>query len=201
MHHLMNNLRLFLSLLALLVLTGCLGLKAKPDPSRYYVLGGGAGAGGRTEINCAKMVIVGPVTLAGHLDNPRIARRIGEHEIDYSDWHFWGAPLSRAVPRRLISSLSGAMPDTCVFSYREASPDQNSIRLELSIEQFELTDSSTAVVAASWRITSGAEKKRRQGRAQVIRPYQTGQDEFGSGVQALTVALDDLAKKIAADLP
>jgi len=199
MNYLMNTLRTLPALLASLVLTGCFALKARPDPSRFYVLGSGSETNRNLKADCPRQVLVGPVTLAGHLDRPRIATRTGENEILYSEWHFWAAPLVRALPRELINSLAAAVPDACVFSYRKATPVDGSLHLELLIDHFEMTSNGNVIVAANWDVTSNGEK-RRQGRARISRPYEMGVDEFGSGVQALSVALDELSKKIAEDL-
>jgi len=200
MNQLMKTLRLLPVLLAVIISTGCLGLKAKPSPSRFYVLGTGSRTSEPGELLCKRLVLVGPVTLAGHLNNAKIALRLGENEIDYVEWCFWADPLSRALPREFIASLSNALPDNCVFSYRKASPDENSVQLELSVDQFEMTDRGNVVVAASWSLTSGSGKIRRQGRTRITRPYEVGNEEVVSGVQALTTALDDLAQKIAEEL-
>jgi uncharacterized lipoprotein YmbA len=189
---------MLLSLTALLILTGCLGLDPKPDPSRYFVLRDTPAQTTAAPVDCGRTVLVGPVTLAGYLNNPKIALRRGANEIGYQAWDFWAAPLSRSLPRELISSLAVALPDTCVSSYRRASVDATSIQLEILIEQFEMTDNGNVVVAASWGATSDNGAKRRQGQARVTRSYQSG--DVVSGVQALTVALDELAKKIAEDL-
>ena len=196
----MKTLQLLPVFASLVILTGCLGLEAKPDPSRFYVLGGGFRETAPEQVDCSDLVRVGPVSLAGHLDNPKIVRRVGENEIQYFDWRFWAAPLSRALPGELIASLKTALPNTCVSSYRDASPGENSAQLELLVEQFELTNEGNVIVSASWGITSGHLDSRRQGRATVSRAFEPGTDEVVSGVRALTIALGDLAKIIAEDL-
>lgn len=200
MKHFLNILRVLPMVALSVTVTGCLGLKPKPDPSRYYVIGSGVQNAAAQGGDCEERVILGPVVLAGHLDNPKIARRSGENEIVYYDWTFWAEPLPRALPRELLSSLEKVIPEACVFSYRRATPDDESIQLAVTIEQFEMTDNGNAIVSATWDVSSDAWETRRRGSARISRPYDAGADEIVSGVQALTAALADLSKKMAGDL-
>jgi uncharacterized lipoprotein YmbA len=186
--------------LGLLILTGCLGFKAQPDPSHFYVLGVGAAATTSDPVDCKKILRLVPVTLAGHLNNSKIALRRGENEIDYMAWDFWAEPLIRALPREFIASLGRAMPDTCVFSYRRASATATSVQLEMLVEQFEMTDNGEVVASVSWAVTSDDGKSRRQGSTKVTRAYEKGTDGVVSGVQALTGALNEIAQKIAKEI-
>jgi uncharacterized lipoprotein YmbA len=189
-----------LVLLGPLLLSGCLGLDPKPDPSRYFDLGGGTTRPERVEADCTRQVLVGPVTLAGHLDDTKIARRVGENEIRYADWEFWAEPLVRALPRELGRSLERVMPDTCVSDYRMASPSEASVQLELVISRFEMTDDAEVLVDAGWRVFRSGESEGRQTTIRFSKAIDGDSSDVSAGVQAMNLALDDLAAAIAKDL-
>lgn len=183
-----------------LLFNGCLGLKPKPDPSRYYVLGTGSQQAKARQLECARRILVGPVRFAGHLDDPRIARRVETNEIVYSNWSFWAEPLARAFPRELISSLEQAMPEVCFFDFRSASTREGDVSLDVSVEQFEMTNGERVVAAVKWTLWTVGDSNKYQGSVRLSKSVEGDEDEVLSGILALNRALDEVAGAIAADI-
>lgn len=192
---------LFAVLLMSVFLTGCFSLKPQPDPSRFFVLGEAVTTATKGGLDCPRIVLVGPVRLAGHLESTRIAQRHGAHEIVYFDWDYWAESLSTAVPAQLITRLENRLPDVCVASYQTLAPKTNTIQLAVFVDQFEMTENQEVVAAMRWTITDPDDPKTvKQGETRMRRTNTGTHGDVASGVAALSNLLDELADQLAGEL-
>lgn len=196
-----KHLTLALSVVTLAVSVGCLKLKPRTDTTRFYVLGDGTGPSLSPPSQCARTVLIGPVRVASHIDQPTIIERVGANEVRPLEWHRWAELPGRSLPPALVTRLAGRLPDTCVISYARSTPGTNSLQVEVEIDRFELASDKQALLAARWRIfTPGLDKRDAQGAGRFVQAFTSGTNRVAAGVAALTETIDQLAKQLADDL-
>ena len=193
--------------LPLALVTTAVGLTAgcfspRADATRFYVLGDATDLVAKAPAaTCARMVLVGPVRVATHVDQPVIVERVGANEVRLLEWQRWAELPGRALPSALVTRLAAGLPDVCVVSYARATPGTNSVQVEIEIERFELRAENQAVLAARWRIfTPGAGGKGAQHSGRYEQSFAGGTNRVAAGVAALTETVDRLAKQLADDL-
>src|SRR5690606_38898126 len=120
--------------------------------TRFYVLEAVAPDAAPTDAGCSRTILIGPVRLAGHLEQPAVVERLGDHEVRYLEWHRWAEPLTQVVPRTLVRRLAAELPDACVAGYQRVTPGADTVQVEIEIDRLELTAANEAVLTASWRI-------------------------------------------------
>lgn len=189
------------ALLASLV-TGCVNLAPQTDATRFYVLEAATPGATAADAGCSRTILIGPVRLAGHLEQPAVVERLGDHEVRYLEWHRWAEPLTQAVPRTLVRRLAGELPGACVAGYQRVTPGANTVQVEIEIDRLELTAANEAVLTTSWRIFKPGEK----GVAQRIGTtfstgFDPGTNRVAAGVSALSAQFDQLARTLAGELP
>lgn len=196
------KLRSILAFLCLGVLVGCLNLDPKPDPTRFYVLTGAASTETNTS-DCSRTVLIGPVRVAGSLDQPAIVERVSDTEVRFLEWHRWAEPLVQGIPRSLIPRLATRLPGNCVLAFQRATPGTNSIQIEVEIDRFELAPDNRATLTARWRILNPApgDQAPTIGAGTFSTSFEAGTNRVAAGVAGLSATLDQLAERIARDLP
>ncbi|MGC9451514.1 MAG: PqiC family protein [Oceanipulchritudo sp.] len=102
-----------LLLSGILLLAGCADLDVftpMPDASTFYILGRqGFENNPPARLEDGTAILVGPVRIAQHLEQPRIVSYGGANQLHYSDLHRWGEPLEEGVNRILLRRLSGEL--------------------------------------------------------------------------------------------
>lgn len=187
------------ALLAGLV-TGCVNLAPQTDATRFYVLEAATPDATAADAGCSRTILIGPVRLAGHLEQPAVVERLGDHEVRYLEWHRWAEPLTQAVPRTLVRRLAGELPGACVAGYQRVTPGADTLQVEIEIDRLELTSGNQAVLAASWRILKpgGSGVTQRSG-ANFSAGFEPGTDRVAAGIAALSTQMDQLVKALAAE--
>lgn len=192
---------LVFSTLVLGLASGCVSLDPQADRTRFYVLAAAAPDAAAADAGCSRTILIGPVRLASHLEQPAIVERLGDHEVRYLAGHRWAEPLTQAVPRTLVRRLAGALPDACVAGYQRVTPGADTLQVEIEIDRLELTAANEAVLAASWRIFKPGESGRaRRNEATFSASFEPGTDRVAAGVATLSAQFDQLARTVAADL-
>jgi uncharacterized lipoprotein YmbA len=189
-------------MLALLtgLVTGCVNLAPQGDPTRFYVLEAVTPDAAPADAGCSRTILIGPVRLAGHLEQPAVVERVGEHEVRYLAWHRWAEPLTQAVPRTLVRRLAGELPEACVAGFQRVTPGPDTVQVEIEIDRLELTAGNQAVLAASWRIFKpGASGLAQRNAATFTASFDPGANRVATGVAALSTQMDQLVKALAAE--
>lgn len=182
-------------------LAGCVNLDPQPDPTRYYVLDDPAEPGLTPPADCPRVVLVGPVRVAGYADQSVVVERRGEHEIVPLALHRWAEPPGQALPRVLTSRLARALPGVCVAPLSRRTPATGTIQLEAEITRFELTDQDQAVVAVRWRAFEPGHANVEQGGVVTgTQSFTAGDQRIAAGVGALSRALDETVRQLGAQL-
>ena len=189
------------ALLAGLV-TGCVNLAPQTDATRFYVLEAATPDATAADAGCSSTILIGPVRLAGHLEQPAVVERLGDHEVRYLEWHRWAEPLTQAVPRTLVRRLAGEVPGACVAGYQRVTPGADTLQVEIEIDRLELTSGNQAVLTASWRIFKPGESGVTQrSRANFSASFEPSANRVAAGIAALSAQFEQFARALAADLP
>lgn len=193
------SLTAFAAVLVAASLSGCVNLDPQPDPTRYYTIDP-AGPATESAASPTGNVLVVVVTTAGYLEQPSIVERQGGHEIAPLPLHRWAEPLAQALPRAIARRLQGAMPDTFVTpDQRRFSPVKHPT-VYVSVEQFELSSGNEAVVRLQvmHSVPVDEEKPRSSRTFVATRAFPPEGDRISAGVSALSEALDQVLRELAA---
>ena len=108
----------------------------------------------------ATTVLIGPVKLAGYLDQPRMIRRQSATRIDAIPDHQWGGDLSEMITAKLVTEIGSLLKPSPVLSYPNQSNSPGGRRVAVDILRFEATESgenvekggAIAIVEARWTV-------------------------------------------------
>jgi hypothetical protein len=187
----------YLTLAALaagLLLAGC----AATTPTRFYTLSSLVVPPGEAAKGLPHLAVgVGPVTLPEYLNRPQIVTRAGSNRIILADFDSWAEPLDGLFARILTENLSLLLGTDDVVPL----PLRRTIRLdydvEVSVTRFDVDSAGHAVLDARWVVYRDADGERvHSARSTIVEPAPT--DDQAAGVQALSQALGDLSRQIAA---
>lgn len=110
-------------------------------------------------------ILIGPVKLAGYLDQPRLIRRQSETRINAVPNHQWGGNLSEMINSKLVAEIGCLLKPSPVLSYPSQSIFPGGRRVAVDILRFESTVSGTketnakiAIVEARWTVFDLANK-------------------------------------------
>lgn len=90
----------------LLALPGCLIPEAQPDRTHYYVLNGRPAAEAPAPAASAWRVAIRPIAVPEFLRSRKIAVRVAENEVRYSEEARWAEPLEAGLTRALGDDLA-----------------------------------------------------------------------------------------------
>lgn len=140
-------LKSFLTLVAVIVLTGC----AASPVLRTYVLGSPAAPDPGVINEAGRPVIEVPtVALPDYLDSTDILLRNGQNELTPSSTGRWGERLSLGITHTLEVDLAKRLPGVLVT--HTSVPGQPSVSLLVNVEAFDVHPDGECVLAARWTI-------------------------------------------------
>lgn len=125
-----------LVILGAALLSGCINLDPKADPSRFYMLGVGE--------SCSQTRSLGlnPINIPEYLSKPYVAKREG-YEIKYNQIDRWAEPLKVSI-ERVLSEYMGAVSPPWPVGYAP----ENSV--SVTILDF-IEEGEVVVLKASWQ--------------------------------------------------
>ena len=178
------------------ILSGCLGLSPKTDPSHYYSMN--ASPENEATVNDSD-VSVGliPVEVPSYLNRTPILIRKGDHEISVSQLHRWAEPLDKGIHAVLAESIAHDLHTRSIPSsfWTQTSPPQ--FVVAISFQHFEATDDNEVVMSANWRLTRSSDGKEIASRIEIIkRPCTTTPPDYEEIVSALGDCLRELSGRI-----
>jgi len=181
------------------LLSGCVNLKAPPDPTRYYLLNGSADIDALAEnpIGSAPIVRLDPIEVDPYLDTPYMVLRVQQYEVQFSDIHRWGENLTDNIWRALARDMlaTGKVSDV-VQTYDEKADYVISVH----VHRFEGKPPDIAHLQATWEL--------KDSRGRVL--FSTWHDDLNHGwsfqnyghlAEKLDESLQTLAEAMAAKLP
>jgi uncharacterized lipoprotein YmbA len=175
--------------------------KAKPDPTRFYVLTSlseMASSGdvlpvypGRGDLSIG----LGPIRLPGYLDREHIVTRESPNRIDVSEFDRWAEPLATNVKRVLAKNLSTLLGTGMIYIY-PFSRYSHDYEIQIDVLRFETIDDRSAELAARWSIKDGKTSQILDTRDSNVKKPARSWSVAGS-VEALSEALGELSSQIA----
>jgi len=190
-------------LLLALGATGCLHLKSRPDPARFYVLEPipGHAATPTSGDSNRVAVLLTRIDLPEYLTRPGIVVREGDARVHLSDVHFWAEPLRDGATRVLREDLATRIESDQVEPTDGRRPRGPHLEVQVAFTRYELNIEQQAVLEARWRILAQPEGKLlRSGTSLVQKDFPTILDDYSPGILALSECLSRLADDLAAAL-
>ncbi len=147
-----------------------------------------------------KPVTVGQVTIPRIVDKPQLIRRVSADQITLFDFDRWASPLDDNTRRVFTIDLDHALPPGSVIR-SDGSPYDTSIGvIDLEIDRFDSDPAGTLTFDVSWSLTRGNPQQTIERRSEHITESASGQGAAPIA-DAMSRAVNDLAQKVAAQLP
>lgn len=178
--------------LVLAVLAPACMLRARPDPTRFYVL---AASASDPPPPGALAVGLGPITMPGYLQHAMLVRRPDSLQIAYSDVDRWAEPLPALFGRTLGQDLAAVLGARIVpYPWSRSTPVDVVVRVDVTA--FEANAENDAQLAACWTVrdTRGTTPCHEE-----CSTFVTGVEgrDTDALVIALSRAVDELAHRLA----
>jgi uncharacterized lipoprotein YmbA len=186
-----------------LLLTGCLGLKPDPDPSRFFVLSPlPAGGADVSPVPADGGLRLGlrAVRIPAYLEPSSLAVRQNDQEILYLEFHQWAERLGKGIQRVLANNLALLLPSNRLQlnAWRR---DEVDLELSVWVERFEVDAQGVATLQARWEITSpGADRKTRTGQTRLTREGPAPEADPGGAVATLSELLAQWSRALVQEL-
>jgi uncharacterized lipoprotein YmbA len=187
-----------LSVVALLVLSGCLG---STPPTQFYLVPAltspdpaPLASTGRRDLTLG----VGPVTVPPYLDRPQLVTRTSRARLVLADFDQWAAPLQDTIARVLAENLALLIPTERVLLHpwsRTIDPDY---QVTVEVLQFDRGPGSQVVLAARWSLLDRDAKE--LGLRTSRLSLAAGGADYEAAVTTMGRALELLAHDIATTL-
>ena len=178
------------TMIALLACAACLG--PREDLSAFFLLSPAPPQAAAAPV--ATRVGLGPIALPGYLDRAQIVVRLSDNQVALSDADRWAEPLVDNLQRTLEENLTGLLPGASFVAYPWYPSEAPDHAVAISFRRFETDAAGTAVLDATWELTSGG--ARIDGRSTRIEETAAAPDRV-SGVAAQSRALARLSEEIA----
>ncbi|KPQ24002.1 MAG: hypothetical protein HLUCCA13_11680 [Halomonas sp. HL-48] len=180
--------RIMLMLLLPLLLSAC--ASSSPSASRY-VLPGGELTSGPSEPE--GVVEVSAPRLPHYLDVEGIIMQTDDITLQEANGHQWAEAIGRQLERGLRARLSAALPSWRVV--RDASGDEQAIRLRLEVDQFQGRHDGSAIASGQWQLLNA------QGDVLAMESFNAdtplAEDGYPALVRALGKSWDRVGEQIA----
>jgi hypothetical protein len=176
------------------LLGACSFLRAKPDPSRYYVLTQLPGDPGAVAASKGPAVGIGPVVLPRYLARPELVLRVAPNEIRPSEYDLWASSLQSQVERTLAANVATLLASDRVVVY----PWYRGVALDfvvrVDVARFE-PDEDGAHLIARWVIVDGRGTMVRSGDTDLHEPMASR--NAVAAAAAMSRALGGLSREVA----
>jgi len=178
----------------LLVLGGCGGT----PPSRFYLLDPASPA--EAPARAGPRVFVDRPTVAQYLDRPQLVRRIGEHEIAFTEFDIWAESLDAVMLRAVVDGLAAKFGSDRVQATPALRDTDAAVRLTLDVLRLDTDASDTIVLDARWTLLAGADERfAGTGRERIVEPVPepvTAEARVAASSRAVQRLVDLLAAAI-----
>ena len=183
-----------LAILVLLSASGCLNLKPKADPVRYFVLHPITESVEVERVAADGLRLgIAPVTVPSYLTKPWIVVRTSETELRYADYYKWAEYMDKGVQRVLAEDLAYLLGTDQIQmnSWRRENVD---VELKVMVQRFDVDDQGQVVLEVLWQLngrtaSSGHHAVRLSGPT-------PGTDPSGA-IETMSQALNGLSKTLA----
>lgn len=140
-------------------------------------------------------VLVGPVTIPGHLDRDQIISQEKGPTVLVYDFKHWAEPLNQNLKGVLIANLSSLLGSAAIYDFDRRSSIVTDYQVEVDIHQLHFTVEGTAVVMAFWTIFDNDGTVLRREKT-TLQADATGKD-INSRVSALNAVISEFSRHLA----
>jgi len=182
--------------LALLPAAACSFLKARADPTRYYVL---------TSQEKSPPVAGPPITvgldhveLPEYLIRPELVTRSASNQLTIAEYDRWGEPLKDSFVRTVRQDLASELGVRVVVAPFDPA-DRPTFSVDLEVRRFERVGDEAALLEGHWTIRAATNTALVATHDSRIRVPLPGRDAAAT-VAALSSAVDALAREIAVEV-
>lgn len=135
---------------ACVFLSGCFQAR----PVALYTLSAETDVAPLSSVIPGDSVSIGPVTLAGYLDQPRMVRRSSPARIVTTADHQWAGDLAEMITSKLATEMGLLLKPATVSIPSNLTHGTARKRIAITILRFEDDDSHHAVLEARWTISA-----------------------------------------------
>jgi len=183
---------IFPAIVLLVALPGCF----QAQPVHQYTLTVDQPLPAPSQQDAPLTILVGPVKLASHLDQPRIVRRFGDTRIEAAASRQWAGNLREMIGNKLVAELSAQCSPFPVLPFPAATVITRGKRVAVDILRFEGADDINAVIEARWTLFNLEDKSIVQTQTSLVR-IPCGDNNYETLVTALSQGLTQLSQEIA----
>ena len=137
-------------------------------------------------------VAIGPIHLAGYLDEDQIVTRISQNRLILSDNARWAEPLADNIAQVMAQDLSLLLQNTQVTVHLLPGQQRPAYQLAIEVLSFETDTAGTAYLAAQWLLRDVATRQTIAEKEVRLTVPSTGSSTEQS-VASLSQALGDLS--------
>jgi len=185
----------------MLFVTGCSSILApQPDPARFYLIAPMAGDARTAAARNDLSIGVGPVNLPEYVQRQALVVRTSPTEVRPSDIDYWAEPLGQNVTRVLGENLGALVGTDRIFAFPSPGILKTDYQVVVTFLSFEQDSAHQGVLSARWEIRVPKSETVLITRVTSVTKPAAGAGMDG-GVAALSAALADLSRDIAAAVP
>ena len=188
-------------LLGSLIPAGCMSLKPKPDPSRFFSLTSIPRTAQRAQDAAgtnALAVGIGPIKFPGYLDRQQIVTRVSPNRLAVAENDRWAEPLEENFSRILSQNLAILLQTDKMVAYPWERNQQPTYQVRVEVLRFEPNAEQPVELWARWSIIDSTKKT-----VSVRDSYlsQSARDRSSeAAVAALSEVLANFSQEVAASI-
>ncbi len=184
-----------LKLVLLSVLFGGMTACSKTSPSpRLYLLEPLVKSSTSTA-KTQSTIVIGPVTLADHLNRKEILSRKQQFRVSISDFDHWAEPLDQNIESVMLENITRLIHAEKVFSYQWGIADRQDFTVRIQILSFGPGSADSIALNVIWEITDRAERVVALNKAKYSE--LVAGDDMSAMVAAMSQTLGQLSGDIA----
>jgi uncharacterized lipoprotein YmbA len=179
--------------LALPLATACSFLKARPDPTQYFVL---TSPEPKAPVTPTPVVLgVDQIELPEYLMRPELLTRSASNQISVAEYERWGEPLKDGVARTLRRDLENELGVGHVVAAPFEPASRPPLIVDVQVRRFERVVDEGAVLEATWTIRDG-----KSGTTLVTRDSRQRQPVASKDGRATVAALSGTLAALAGEI-
>ena len=143
----MRTLRLFTTILALILVAGCAS-----KPAKFYVLNPVASYSSGKNVQIKYHIGIMKVQLAEYLRRPQIVTRASNNSLFLDDFSRWAEPLQKNIQQSIKTSIEHLLPFATVTNYPWKASKKMNLTININIPKFDSNYQGHCVLQASYAI-------------------------------------------------
>ncbi|MCU1279795.1 MAG: putative lipoprotein [bacterium] len=176
---------------------GCSFLKARSDPTRFYVL---TSQGEKRRTAPSSMTVgIDRIELPEYLIRPELVTRSASNQLTIAEFDRWGEPIKDGFTRTFRQDLEHELGAGRVLAAPFDPASRPSFSVDVEVRRFERVGNEGTLLEANWTIHNGTGTATLAARDSRIHTPLSGSDSSAT-VAALSTSVAILAEEVAAAL-